>query len=69
MLEENFTARFRKRHFRFEAKWVLEDERGGIIEAACERSSAALNPLKEVQGNLKKYNGDLTRWSCQKDRD
>lgn len=44
--EENLVARRRKRLFRFEAKWAMEEEGGTIIQKAWARNDAEQVLLK-----------------------
>ncbi|XP_042944640.1 uncharacterized protein LOC122278525 [Carya illinoinensis] len=61
--EFNCFAGYRRRLFRFEAKWTLEEEGRNIVEAAWVRDNASQNILKEVQGKLRRCRGELIKWN------
>ncbi|XP_042973041.1 uncharacterized protein LOC122304841 [Carya illinoinensis] len=66
MNESNCLAGYRRKLFRFEAKWTLEEEGGNIVEAAWARDNAGQNILKKVQGKLRRCRGELIKWSSLK---
>lgn len=63
---KNFDGRRWRRIFRFEAKWVLEEESATIIQEAWMSSADDQDPLQIVQKKLKSCEGALLRWSSLK---
>ncbi|XP_042969115.1 uncharacterized protein LOC122301804 [Carya illinoinensis] len=69
LIENQPCIRNRKRLFRFEAKWSLDEEGGRVVEDAWERTLETKNLLIKVQRKLKACSGDLLRWNSQKASD
>ncbi|KAG6624128.1 hypothetical protein CIPAW_16G004700 [Carya illinoinensis] len=69
LVENSPFIRKRRRLFRFEAKWILEEEGGRVVEDAWEITSETKNLLIKVQRKLKVYSGDLLRWNSQRASD
>jgi hypothetical protein len=55
-----------KKGFKFEAKWMLDEECNNIIHDAWEGIGPLQNPVYNVYSKLERCQGDLSRWSRRK---
>ncbi|XP_042952312.1 uncharacterized protein LOC122289407 [Carya illinoinensis] len=69
LFENKPHIRNRRRLFRFEAKWSLDEEGGRVVEDAWKRTLETKNLLIKVQRKLKACSGDLLRWNSQRASD
>ncbi|XP_042980139.1 uncharacterized protein LOC122310310 [Carya illinoinensis] len=56
----------RRRIFRFEAKWTLEEDGGAIIEDVWKRRVSLQNLMGQVQQKLSRCQRELLHWSFQR---
>lgn len=52
--------------FKFESKWMLDEECNDIIKEAWGENRLEINPVAVVCTKLERCQGDLTRWSRHK---
>lgn len=68
LIEEGQSKKGRKKPFRFEGKWLLEEEGGLVVEEEWKRNLVAHNSLQDVHLRLKRCSGYLIRWNARKGR-
>ncbi|XP_035545957.1 uncharacterized protein LOC118348440 [Juglans regia] len=61
--------RKRRRVFRFEAKWIRDEEGVGVVDRAWRRADADPNPIRNIQRKLIGCKGVLIRWGNSKDKE
>lgn len=66
---ELLVKRMRRRVFRFEAKWIRDEEGRHVVEEGWGRRVAGQSHFKIAQGKLFSSQGDLIRWSLRRDKD
>lgn len=59
----------RRRVFRFDAKWIMEEGGGTMIEKAWARRAAEQNPLRKMQVKLMNCTRELVRWSACREKE
>ncbi|XP_042941294.1 uncharacterized protein LOC122275977 [Carya illinoinensis] len=69
MRHELIVQKMRRRVFRFEAKWIRDEEGELVVDGAWKRWVAGDSFLKRIQGKLLNCQGDLTRWSSRRHKD
>ncbi|KAF5449972.1 hypothetical protein F2P56_030362 [Juglans regia] len=67
--QQYLVNRKRRRLFRFEAKWIRDEEGAGVVERAWRRADVDPNPIRNIQRKLNGCKGDLIRWGNSKDKE